>query len=88
MLKDCFRWRYSCPRYFPSFLLVTTEIIFFKLFYLQDGSRYYKVRWKDSWEREECLFACEKIIKEFWEHLEKVIIFICFIINCFIVLCI
>ncbi|XP_065660790.1 zinc finger protein 701 [Hydra vulgaris] len=37
----------------------------------KDGVRYYKVAWRDTWEREDLLVACESVIKEFWDNLEK-----------------
>ena len=37
---------------------------------MQDGFRYYKIRWRDTWEREESLQAFERKIDEFWERIE------------------
>ena len=45
--------------------------------FLQDGNRYYKIRWKDTWEPEEYLQGCNHLIRKFWERLEDVRFYFC-----------
>eukprot|EP00111_Clytia_hemisphaerica_P021382 TCONS_00062934-protein len=36
----------------------------------KDGCRYYKIRWKDTWEREEYLTPFSRTINRFWEDVQ------------------
>ena len=38
---------------------------------LQDGHRYYKLKWEPTWEPEENLAACQHLVDEFWEFVNN-----------------
>lgn len=36
---------------------------------LQDGTPYYQVKWKPTWERADALSQFSELIDEFWKHI-------------------